>query len=157
MRLYSIAAHRTNWQKPRVSWGFCHFWSALAIRCMRLLRRFLRHKCAGFCAALGCPVKVGVGHLQIMLQGDAGRVAQPRRHDVDRVVFCQFGFATGPHGMEQSGPGYQTGALNDAVKLRSQVAVPPAVRRHRRLAIIARDNKLSAIGGQFKGFCQDGF
>jgi len=57
-----------------------------AIAGVRLLRRILRRLYAAFCAALGCPLKIGIGHLQVVLQGDAGRVAQPCRDDVERGI-----------------------------------------------------------------------
>ncbi len=49
-------------------------WRLLTIRYVRLLRRFLRHMRAGFCATLGRPLEVGVGHKQIMFHCYLGRV-----------------------------------------------------------------------------------
>ena len=53
---------------------------------VRLLRRILRHLCAAFCAAPGGLRKIGIGHLQIVPQGDPGGVAQPVGHHVQRII-----------------------------------------------------------------------
>jgi acyl-CoA thioesterase FadM len=67
---------------------------------VRLLRRILRASCAAFLRCFGRPFKVGVDHLQVMLQGDAGRVAQPRCYNVDRIFLRQFRRASGTGTMD---------------------------------------------------------
>jgi len=59
---------------------------------VRVLRLKMRRPCAAFCAALASPIEVGIGHLQIVLQGDARAVAQPTRDNVKGMVLRQFGF-----------------------------------------------------------------
>ena len=93
---------------------------------MRLLRRILRHSCAAFCATLRRSFKVGVRHLQVVFQGDAGRVAQPRRNNVDRVVAGQLGFPGRTHIVKQPGPGLETSPNHQPLKLSPQIAISPA-------------------------------
>ena len=61
--MYTIARIRNALHKPLIVRGLCRFLRNPAIPCRRLLRLILRLKCAGFCAASRCPVKVGVGYL----------------------------------------------------------------------------------------------
>ena len=72
--------------------------------CVRLLRRYLRHLHAQFCAAfvvrLRGPHKILVGDLQIMLERDLGSGAQPLGDHVQRKGAGQFGFPAGAKVLE---------------------------------------------------------
>ncbi len=75
---------------------------------------------------------------------------------VDPVVLRQFRFSAGPHGMEQPGPGLQAGAhftSHSNWVRRLQFRQPLGVLSL--CAILAIDNVIRTLGGQFKGIGQD--
>ncbi|MEX0676080.1 MAG: hypothetical protein WD063_03325 [Pirellulales bacterium] len=84
---------------------------------MRLLRRFLRRLCAArfvvrFVAA-DRPGEMFVGGHQVVLHGDVGRVTQPTRHYLDRVILRKLCLAASPQVVEEPGPGLESGATDD--------------------------------------------
>ena len=90
---------------------------------MRLLHRILHRFSVGVCG----PLKVFVGDLQIVLQGDRLRVANPGTDGLNQELFGQFGFPRAAEVLEQFGPGLQAGTPDDFCQLRPQVGVRAAV------------------------------
>ena len=68
-----------------------------------LLRRFLRHLCAGFCAACRA-VEVIVRRLGVVLQAHLRVVPHPECDDVNGKRLQQFGFSTRSQVVKHAGP-----------------------------------------------------
>lgn len=62
-------------------------------------------------------VEVFPGHLQIMLAGNQGRMADPRTNNMHRPALGQFCFAGGAQIQEKLGPGLQPRLDEDSLKL----------------------------------------
>jgi hypothetical protein len=97
-------------------------WRLLTIRYVRLLRRFLRHWCAGFCAASRRPFKVLIGRLQIVLAGDLWAVAHPLADDVGGIGFLKLGLPRRSQIVEDPRPRCQAGPFDDPRQLGSQIS-----------------------------------
>ena len=80
--------------------------------CVRLLHRFLHRL-----------LEVLVGHLQVMLVGNRGRVPDPTADDMDRVRLAQLGFPHRPKILEWPLTGCQSRPFNDPDQLRAQIDV----------------------------------
>jgi hypothetical protein len=78
-----------------------------------VLRRFLRHLWAAFCAAYQSPLKMVVGHLKVMRSGDLRTVADPGTDNVRREGLFEFCLTARPQIVKDAWPGFQTGALDD--------------------------------------------
>ncbi|HYT91308.1 MAG TPA: hypothetical protein VEL76_21530 [Gemmataceae bacterium] len=89
----------------------------------RLLQRAFLPNCTAFCSA----VKVGLGHLHVVLDGDALGIADPLTDDVQRVVGGQFGFPGGAEVVEEPWPRLAPSPPDDPHELRAQVLVRRAV------------------------------
>ena len=122
---------------------------------VRVLRRFLRRKCAAFCAAFRfafyCPPKVFVGQLQVVLSGHLGTVADPFANDVRRKRFFEFRLPARSQIVEDSRPWLQASPLDDPRELRPYV--PPGV------AVAGDDmlrSRLGSIPNRFQEWPQFG-
>src|SRR5262249_22635351 len=71
--LHVVEWNRTVSHRAATGKDFRRFLLPGAARCGSLLHRFLQRGCTAFCSAL----EVGVGHLQVVLLGDQGAVADP--------------------------------------------------------------------------------
>jgi hypothetical protein len=89
--------------------GFCRFDGSL----QSPAALHLRGPCAGFCAALDCPLEVGSRHLPIVPHGDDCRVAQPGGCDVRGVLGDQFGGSGGKQIRKQLRPRLRSIKAND--------------------------------------------
>ena len=71
-QLYTIARIRNALHKPLIVRGLCRFLRNPAILCRWLLHRILHRHCTGFRTASDRPVKVGIGHLQVVSVAQRG-------------------------------------------------------------------------------------
>lgn len=104
--LQGVAASRGTLQNGGYFIGLCLgvrlATSPGAFRLRRILRRLLFR--FGWCLFFGTvtgnrPLKVGVGHVNVMPHRNGLCVAQPLRHNRQRELSGQIGFATRPHRM----------------------------------------------------------
>lgn len=138
---------------------------------VRLLRRVLHRSfdeaCVGIRTAPFAPsreaadlssaglLQVFLGHHAVVFHGDLRRVAQPRRHHVDRVLVHQFGLPTRPQVVERSGPRLQASPLDESHDLGAKAACSPAPRLQGLIPEASTDHVDRTFRCRLKGFPQD--
>jgi len=105
-----------------------------AIHCRRLLLRLLLRHCFGFCFASVLYTKglldVLRRDLKVVLAGHLLGISHPGADDVRRELVLKFGLPGTSQVVKKAGPLLETGAFDDFLKCRAQVAVPPATLSH---------------------------
>jgi hypothetical protein len=77
-----------------------------------VLRLFLRHICAAFCAAFQCSLEMLIGHLKIMLPRDLWTVPNPLANNVSRERLLEFRLPARSQVVEDSRPWFHAGSLH---------------------------------------------
>jgi hypothetical protein len=158
--LYSIAETRKIQHKPLIVKGFC-FFLRFAARTRGLpLCRILCHYCAAFCAAfflaLARPIKIGIGHLEVMFIGNHGAIANPSCYHMQRIILGEFRFAGRPEILEKPLPRFLARPENDFLKGGPQVRRPypmPCNDVLRTCGGIIKDGFKSPVDFRKEGYC----
>ena len=64
-------------------------------------------------------LEIAIGRQQVVPQCDRWRVAEPSGDDVDWELLRELRFTAGSQGVEEFGPGLETGAFDDLLERRS--------------------------------------
>jgi len=132
----SSASAGCNGSQPAVFFGISRLLTVtvlgVASHFGTLLHRFLHHtfrRCFGqhgrFGPAGRRSFEVVVRRQQIVPERDRWCIAQPSRHDINRVVLGQFRLTARPQSMKQLGPRFQPSPFEDLLERGSQIAIPP--------------------------------
>jgi hypothetical protein len=116
-----------------------------------LLRLSLRLWCAVFCAAYRA-VEMILDCLCVVLQAHLSVVSHPLRDGVNRERFEQLDFARTAQVVKQTRPRFHVKPLDQLLKCRPQVAIPPSVRPLRLCQVVPADNMGLTRFGHFEGF-----